>query len=148
VVIENWTAILAFLTLPTTLARCPAVSYTAVQMLNPRELSSLATALGGLPVLGCSQGSPAADAGLCYGDIILAGDGAPVPSWSALLDVCGLSTTVALRVQRGARELLLPLRAPTSLTPRGVLGEPSPLSAASGRTPEEERVARSAADLC
>lgn len=117
-------------------------------MLNPRELSRLATALGGLPVLGCSEGSPAADAGLCYGDIILAGDGAPIPSWSALLNVCGHSAIVALRVQRGARELFLPLRQPTSLTPRGVLGDPSPLWAASERGQDEDRAARPAADLC
>ena len=115
-------------------------------MLNPRELSRLATALGGLPILGCSEGSPAADAGLCYGDIILAGDGSPVPSWSALLHACGRSTTVALRVQRGARELLLPLRAPASLTPRGVLGDPASL--VSQRAQDDERVALSAADLC
>ena len=118
-------------------------------MLTPRDLSSLATALGGLPILGCSKGSPAADAGLCYGDIILSGNGAPVGSWSELLSACKRArSTVALRVTRTGRELQLALRVPGSLTPRGVLGDPSALAAAPGRAPDDERAARPTADLC
>ena len=45
------------------------------------ELSRLAAALGGLPVLGCLDGSPAAEAGMRYGDILLALDDTPVSSW-------------------------------------------------------------------
>jgi S1-C subfamily serine protease len=118
-------------------------------MLTPRELSRLATALGGLPILGCSEGSPAADAGLCYGDIILSGNGAAVASWSELLTACQQGRSqIALRVQRTGRDLQLALRVPVSLTPRGVLGDPAPLAAASGRAPDDERSARLSADVC
>ena len=54
-------------------------------MLNPNDLSKLAGKLGGLPVLGCRPGSPAARAGIRYGDIVLAINGQPTPDWSAYL---------------------------------------------------------------
>ncbi|MET0386281.1 MAG: PDZ domain-containing protein, partial [Polyangiales bacterium] len=41
----------------------------------------LATALGGLPILGCLAGSPADGAGIRYGDILLSIDGMPTASW-------------------------------------------------------------------
>jgi S1-C subfamily serine protease len=50
------------------------------------DLSRLATALGGLPVLGCLDGSPAAEAGLRYGDVLLALDGAPTRTWNDFID--------------------------------------------------------------
>jgi len=94
-------------------------------MLSPRDLSRLASGLGGVPILGCSAGSPAADAGLRYGDIILSGDGRPVPSWSELLGVCSAAgAPTALRVLRAGRELTLLMRAPLGRSPRGVLGDP------------------------
>jgi S1-C subfamily serine protease len=54
-------------------------------MQHPAALTQLATSLGGLPILGCLPGSPAARAGLRYGDIVLEVDGAPTASWSAFL---------------------------------------------------------------
>lgn len=96
-------------------------------MQSPRELTHLATALGGVPILGCSKGSPAAKAGLLYGDIILSGDGTAVGSWSELLRVCArASSTLLLRVQRAGSLLQLPLPVPSSLTPRGILGDAVP----------------------
>lgn len=49
------------------------------------DLSRLADSLGGLPVLGCLDGSPAAEAGVRYGDILLAVDGVPTRTWDDFL---------------------------------------------------------------
>lgn len=54
-------------------------------MKSQKDLSALATAVGGLPVLGCLAGSPAANAGTRYGDILLSVDGTPTPTWEAFL---------------------------------------------------------------
>jgi S1-C subfamily serine protease len=56
-------------------------------MQSPSELSRLAEALGGLPILGCLDGSPAAEAGVRYGDILLAIDGVPTRTWDDFLNV-------------------------------------------------------------
>jgi predicted metalloprotease with PDZ domain len=118
-------------------------------MLTPRDLSRLATLLGGLPIPGCSAGSPAAEAGLCYGDIILSADELPVASWSALLAVCErASAELSLRVMRAGRELSLHMRAPATFTPRGVLGDPASSAIAQRYTPEDGSPARASLDLC
>ena len=49
------------------------------------DLTRLAVKLGGLPVLGCRPGSPAARAGIRYGDIVLAVNGQPTPDWGTFL---------------------------------------------------------------
>lgn len=56
-------------------------------MLSRSDLSRLATVLGGLPILGCLEGSPAAEAGVRYGDILLSIDGVPTSSWDDFLEV-------------------------------------------------------------
>lgn len=56
-------------------------------MQSQSKLSRLAAALGGLPVMGCLEGSPAAEAGVRYGDILLALDGAPTPTWDDFIRV-------------------------------------------------------------
>lgn len=53
---------------------------------SPRELTSLAAAVGGLPVLFCNPGSPADLAGVCYGDIVLTVNGMKTPHWDAFVE--------------------------------------------------------------
>ena len=55
-------------------------------MLSRSDLSRLATALNGLPVMGCLAGSPAAEAGMRYGDVLLAIDGIPTPGWDEFIE--------------------------------------------------------------
>src|ERR1700760_2331347 len=77
-------------------------------MQNPEQLTKLATALGGLPVLGCRPGSPAARAGIRYGDIVLAINGMPTPDWAAYGEGKARDTQrMAARVFRGGAELEL-----------------------------------------
>ena len=94
-------------------------------MLSPTDLARLATALGGLPILGCLSGSPAADAGIRYGDILLAVDGKPTTSWDDFLEARKLGTDHMLaRVFRQGVEfdITIPLR-PATQSPIEILGE-------------------------
>lgn len=54
-------------------------------MQNRAALSKLAEALGGLPILGCLEGSPADEAGVRYGDVLLAIDGMATRTWDDFL---------------------------------------------------------------
>jgi S1-C subfamily serine protease len=46
----------------------------------------MATRLNGVPVLGCRPGSPAARAGVKYGDILTAVNGLPTPDWASYIE--------------------------------------------------------------
>jgi S1-C subfamily serine protease len=92
--------------------------------MHPEALTQLANTLQGLPILGCSGGSPAARAGLCYGDIVLSVDGTPTPSWTAFLAATSASP-LRLRVFRRGREVELTLLLDgNACTPRAVLEGP------------------------
>jgi predicted metalloprotease with PDZ domain len=83
-------------------------------MPNQADLSRLAAALGGLPILGCLDGSPAAQAGLRYGDVLLSIDGKTTGSWDEFLRArAECRETLLARVFRDGAELefALPLRA-------------------------------------
>jgi S1-C subfamily serine protease len=96
-------------------------------MQHPEALTKVANSLRGLPILGCSSGSPAARAGLRYGDIVLSVDGAPTPSWFAFFEASGRAAACVLRLRvfrHGSElELQLPLAREAS-SPRAVLDAP------------------------
>lgn len=79
-------------------------------MQSPVELTRLATALGGLPVLGCLTGSPAEEAGMRYGDILLTLDGMPTSSWAEFVRArCRAGSRMVVRVFRQGVEFDLSL---------------------------------------
>lgn len=92
-------------------------------MVTPADLSRLATALGGVPVSGCLEGSPAARAGIRYGDVMLAINGQPTASWSEFFLARTTSPDlVTVRVFRQGAEFDVKMALPAKrLTPRAVL---------------------------
>ena len=94
-------------------------------MLSPSELARLATALGGLPILGCLAGSPADALGVRYGDILLSVNGLPTGSWDEFLQARSRNDgKLVARVFRQGEEfeLSIPLR-PSNKSPLEVLTE-------------------------
>jgi S1-C subfamily serine protease len=61
-------------------------------MNSRKDLCKLASALGGLPVLGCQPDSPAERAGVVYGDILLTVNGKPTPDWTAFIEARSLDS--------------------------------------------------------
>lgn len=55
-------------------------------MKNRQEVKALAEIHGGIPILGCLPGSPAARVGIRYGDILMTVNGEPVTSLQDFLD--------------------------------------------------------------
>lgn len=94
-------------------------------MFSPADLSRLATALGGLPITGCVEGSPAHLAGVRYGDIVLSVNGTPTGSWSDFFHVRRRSAgPLAVRLFRRGLELNVWMTLPPQTkTPRAVLDE-------------------------
>lgn len=92
------------------------------------DLSQLAAALGGLPILGCLSGSSAAQAGVRYGDVLLAIDGIPTSTWDDFLRARQKKETsrghITARIFRDGVELEvdIELRQPTG-SPLELLGE-------------------------
>lgn len=107
------------------LAACGLMSYTRAKVFNLFDLSRVATALGGLPIPGCQPGSPAARAGMRYGDIVLSLNGARTGSWIDFFQAHKRAAgPLSARVLRGGIELEIALDLPSrAQTPRDVLGE-------------------------
>jgi S1-C subfamily serine protease len=59
-------------------------------MLKWEDVTRMATRLKGVPVLGCRPGSPAARAGVQYGDVLMAVNGVPTPDWGAYVEARAL----------------------------------------------------------
>jgi S1-C subfamily serine protease len=103
------------------LARCKTASYRHA-MLPLSVLSRLATVLGGIPIPGCLEGSPAARAGIRYGDVLLSIDGTPTPSWTDFLQARRFSSQVTVRVFRQGAEFDVTMElTPTARSPRHVM---------------------------
>jgi S1-C subfamily serine protease len=97
-------------------------------MLSLSELARLASALGGVPISGCLDGSPAHHAGLRYGDVLLSIDGVPTASWSAFFDARRGARRSTVRVFRRGAEFDVTLDLPANWrTPREVLERPHPV---------------------
>ncbi|MGE0546262.1 MAG: PDZ domain-containing protein [Kofleriaceae bacterium] len=95
-------------------------------MYDRNELNKLATALGGLPVLACRAGSPADEAGVRYGDILLAVNGVPTPDWGTFIEARAKdSKKMQLELFRGGEHLCLEIvLAPAApMDPRDLLSE-------------------------
>jgi S1-C subfamily serine protease len=74
-------------------------------LINKANLCQLASALSGLPVYGCLPGSPAEQAGVRYGDVLLSVDGHATPSWDAYLAARESSgPSIRLKLFRDGRE--------------------------------------------
>lgn len=74
--------------------------------MKKQDLEKIAETLGGLLVLGCLPGSPTAEAGLRYGDILLSVNGKPVPDWLAYITVTRDRPSVhRLRIFRDGTEV-------------------------------------------
>lgn len=70
------------------------------------EMDSLAKAMGGLHILGCMPGSPAALVGVRYGDILLEVNGIPTPTLEAYIEIMAAKPKhMTVRVFRGGQEL-------------------------------------------
>jgi C-terminal processing protease CtpA/Prc len=82
------------------------IGYAWRVMQNRDDLSKLAGKLGGLPVLGCRPGSPAAQVGIRYGDILLSVNGQPTPDWGAFMEARALDTReMVVEVFRGGQHV-------------------------------------------
>jgi len=91
-------------------------------MLSSEQLTKLATALGGLPVLGCRPGSPAARAGVRYGDVLLSVNGVPTPDWQAYIEARALQKAqMQIAIFRGGEEITIDLVFDTNTTPEQLL---------------------------
>ena len=96
-------------------------------MLKWEDVTRLATRLNGVPVLGCRPGSPAAKAGVQYGDILMAVNDMPTPDWAAYIEARALDRGhMRVEVFRGGETLVfeLTLVAPSEpIDPLGLLDE-------------------------
>jgi C-terminal processing protease CtpA/Prc len=55
-------------------------------MLKWEDVTRMASRLNGVPVFGCRPGSPAARAGVRYGDILMSVNGQPTPDWASYIE--------------------------------------------------------------
>jgi S1-C subfamily serine protease len=86
-------------------------------MISRQQLAEMAAILSGIPVLGCRCGSPAAEAGVGYGDVVLAINGVPTPGLAEFLAARRLRSdgyNVRLFSNGSEREVFIPFRPPAN----------------------------------
>jgi S1-C subfamily serine protease len=108
-------------------------------MQNRDDLSKLAGKLGGLPVLGCRADSPAARAGIRYGDIVMTVNGMPTPDWAAyiearalgggdmVVEVCRAGAMMEYRFRMDSNEHVDPATLLAELIDQRIVAPPSEL---------------------
>lgn len=75
-------------------------------MISRKQVEEIAATVRGVPVWGCLPGSTAAEAGVRYGDIVIAVNGAPTPTINEYLEARKLrSDGYELRLFRDGQEL-------------------------------------------
>lgn len=75
-------------------------------MISRKQVEKIAAMVRGIPVWGCLPGSTAAEAGVRYGDIVIAVNGAPTPTINEYLEARKLrSDGYDLRLFRDGQEL-------------------------------------------
>lgn len=83
-------------------------------LLTQKQLFEMADILGGIPVLSCVPGSPSAEAGIGYGDIILSVNGMKVTSIDQYAEARKLITgKVEVVLWRNGKELAYQLEFPS-----------------------------------
>jgi len=96
-------------------------------MLKWEEVQRIAARLNGIPVLGCRPGSPAARAGIQYGDVLIAVNSMPTPDWSSYIEARALARgQMRVELFRAGENLVFELALPTSaepIDPAGLLEE-------------------------
>jgi S1-C subfamily serine protease len=79
-------------------------------MLKWDDVTRLAARLNGVPVLGCRPGSPAAVAGVQYGDILMSVNDMPTPDWAAYIEARAASRGhMRIQIFRGGETLVFEL---------------------------------------
>ncbi len=95
-------------------------------MIPKRSVFALAKALGGIPILGTLDGTPASRAGIRYGDVLLAVNGRPTPTVLDYLEARALRADgMEVVVFRAGAEHVRDLTYDTEvkMDPRAILAE-------------------------
>jgi len=85
-------------------------------MISRKQLEEIAETIRGVPVWGCLPGSPAAEAGVRYGDIVMSVNGVATPGIDEYLEARKLRTDgFELRLFRDGQglEVFVPFRPPS-----------------------------------
>jgi len=89
-------------------------------MKSPKEVTTIANIMGGVPILGVLPGSPAALAGLQYGDIVMRVNGVQTETFVEFIKAHDSSARgLELDVFRNGHNLTLVLSARALRTPAG-----------------------------